>query len=291
MFQVFCTFASLILGFVFSFYILFKSNETEFYSIWETFVKVVAMMSEFNYSETFKAPPEMNSTEVPIYEVVSRLVFLLFVVLIAIVLMNLMIGLAVSDITILEAQGKSQRLAKQIDFLHLLETFVYSETLLKWLPEGVRNHIRKNRKVSEEFTFSPGKPYGSEFHRLPTELRKTIMNYLLLKKNACTQVKSKQEKKFYEVKTLCDRLLAISEELDAIKRDYYERNIWTKASHIWGQSLSIRISLFSFDLLKCLWKIEWKKKNLKKIEINLFLELMRISSINIYKLCLFLKRI
>ncbi|XP_065225000.1 transient receptor potential channel pyrexia-like [Planococcus citri] len=181
--KVFLTFASLILGFVFSFYILFKSNETEFYSIWETFIKVVAMMSEFNYSETFKMPEDLPPSEATIYGMVSRLVFLLFVVLIAIVLMNLMIGLAVSDITALEAQGKSQRLAKHIDFLHLLETFVYSRTLLKWLPEGIGERIKKNRKVSKTFSFYPGRPHGSELQKLPNELRKTILKYLLDKKN------------------------------------------------------------------------------------------------------------
>lgn len=143
------------------------------------------MMSEFNYSETFKLPEAMkeNPSEAAIYEMVSRLVFLLFVVLIAIVLMNLMIGLAVSDITALEAQGKSQRLAKHIDFLHLLETFVYSRTLLKCLPEGIGDRIKKNRKVSKTFSFYPGRPHGSEFQKLPDELRKSILKYLLDKKN------------------------------------------------------------------------------------------------------------
>lgn len=182
-------------------------------------------MSEFNYSETFKTPVEMSDSETPLFQIVSRLVFLLFVVLVAIVLMNLMIGLAVSDISILEAQGKSQRAAKQIDFLHLHETFVYSETVLEWLPDRVREHVRKNRQVSEAFRFYPGKPYGSEFHRLPGELKKLIMKYLLERKanQESYNKPSKPEKKAFDGKTLSDRLLIISDELDAIKREFYEK--------------------------------------------------------------------
>nr|CAD7260241.1 unnamed protein product [Timema shepardi] len=94
--KVLLTFVCLVIGFAFSFYIQFQ-EEAQFCDIWRSFVKTtVMMMGEFDYGDLFTEPKSPNSiTRLP---ATSRIIFLLFVILASIVLMNLMVGLAVSDI-------------------------------------------------------------------------------------------------------------------------------------------------------------------------------------------------
>jgi transient receptor potential cation channel subfamily A protein 1 len=82
------------MGFAFSFCVQFHES-VQFRNLWWSTVKtVVMMMGEYEYGELFPKNDEMRLTAT------SRIIFLVFVVLSSIVLMNLMIGLAVNDIQI-----------------------------------------------------------------------------------------------------------------------------------------------------------------------------------------------
>jgi hypothetical protein len=85
------------MGFAFSFCVQFHES-AQFKNLWWSIVKtVVMMMGEFEYGELFpeddKMPLRLKGT--------SRIIFLAFVVLSSIVLMNLMVGLAVNDIQVI----------------------------------------------------------------------------------------------------------------------------------------------------------------------------------------------
>lgn len=58
-------------------------------------------MLEFDYQNMFE-----DVKDVPALSITGRIIFISYVVLVSIVMMNLMLGLAVSDISILEAQGE-----------------------------------------------------------------------------------------------------------------------------------------------------------------------------------------
>jgi len=84
------------MGFAFSFCVQFHDSG-QFSDLWQSMVKtVVMMMGEFEYGELF---PEDDKKEMRL-KGTSRIIFLAFVVLSSIVLMNLMIGLAVNDIQV-----------------------------------------------------------------------------------------------------------------------------------------------------------------------------------------------
>jgi len=75
--------------------VLFHGNN-QFDDFWRAIVKtVVMMMGEYEYNELF----ESN-----FLSVTSRIVFVAFIMLASIVLINLMIGLAVNDIQGLEKE-------------------------------------------------------------------------------------------------------------------------------------------------------------------------------------------
>lgn len=93
-FQVLLTFVCLVIGFALSFSVQFPQSH-QFADPWRALVKTTVMMTgEFDYGDLFTEndPQRLIAT--------SRLVFLLFVLLASVVLMNLMIGLAVSDIQV-----------------------------------------------------------------------------------------------------------------------------------------------------------------------------------------------
>lgn len=106
----------LVIGFALSFSIQFYHKE-EFSDPWRALVKTVAMMmGEFDYVDIFH-----NRNYVQSSSPVSRVTFLVFVILTSIVLMNLMIGLAVNDIQTLKQEGHARKLQKRAEFLIQIE--------------------------------------------------------------------------------------------------------------------------------------------------------------------------
>lgn len=90
-------FGYLIVGFALSFAVLFNKNN-QFKNYWVIVKTVVMMMGEYEYGDLFD---EEKNYFLP---VTSRIVFLIFIMLASIVLINLMIGLAVNDIQGLEKE-------------------------------------------------------------------------------------------------------------------------------------------------------------------------------------------
>lgn len=171
--QILLTFAFLIIGFALSFMIQFHS-QIPFESPWAALVKTMVMMtSEFDYVALFD---EEHSRELATSLIIVRIVFLIFVILAAIVLMNLLVGVAVNDINDLEVLGNIRRLAKQVEFLSTLDNLVYNRFFSKILPRQVNKQIKNKRKVSGTIVLCPGKPRWRHNKVMPSRLRDTIMN-------------------------------------------------------------------------------------------------------------------
>jgi len=97
----------LIIGFALSFSVLFHGNE-EFSNFWGSLVKtVVMMMGEYEYEELLGTEKYEKGAFLPI---TSKIVFFVFIMLASIVIINLMIGLAVSDIQALEKEVPFSRI-------------------------------------------------------------------------------------------------------------------------------------------------------------------------------------
>lgn len=102
----------MIFGFALSFTVLFHNNE-QFHDCWKAIVKtVVMMMGEYDYENLF---PSDTKGDKSFLTVTSRVIFLGFIILASMVLMNLMIGLAVNDI---------QGLQKEV-YVRILHTYVH----------------------------------------------------------------------------------------------------------------------------------------------------------------------
>lgn len=177
MLQVFAAFTFVILGFTFAFMIQFEANGP-FQTWWESLVKVMVMTLEFDYQSLDFDRAEGFS----IASVVGRAMFLSFMILVAIVLMNLLVGLAVSDIASLEKQGRAQRLAKQIEFLSLLEMFVYTRGFFSCCSSKISESIKNFRATEPNLLIEPGKPLRKTKFLLTQQLMNTVINFIITRK-------------------------------------------------------------------------------------------------------------
>lgn len=101
------------------------------------FVKTLVMMSsEFDYEGLFGEDHEGHLQGTSTF---VRILFLAFVIFVAIVLMNFMIGLAVSDINELNRTGNIRRLEKQVELLSTFDSLVYDGAFSAWFDKSYVN--------------------------------------------------------------------------------------------------------------------------------------------------------
>ncbi|XP_049794159.1 transient receptor potential channel pyrexia-like [Schistocerca nitens] len=129
--KVLFVFMFLIFGFALSFSIIFYRSPY-FGSPWKALLKTTVMMTgEFEYDDMFDDKQKKEGDEWSRLEVTGRVVFLLFILLASIVLMNLMVGLAVSDIQELQTVGHVRKLLKQAEFVVHLEKLTQRVTVCR----------------------------------------------------------------------------------------------------------------------------------------------------------------
>lgn len=100
------TFGCLIVGFSLSFAIVFHGKD-QFDTFWKAIVSTVVMMiGEYEYTDLFNSTTstEDNDNKEGFLPITARTVLFSFIILTSIILINLMTGLAVSDIQALEKE-------------------------------------------------------------------------------------------------------------------------------------------------------------------------------------------
>jgi len=111
------------------------------------------------------------------FQLISRIIFLAFVILTTIVMMNLMVGLAVSDIQAVQAEGHFRRLLKQAQFVEHLETIISHGIFTKCLPKCILHFLSRRRRVVTELTLQPSAVESK--HRLYFLNTNYLITYLI----------------------------------------------------------------------------------------------------------------
>ncbi|XP_046474385.1 transient receptor potential channel pyrexia [Neodiprion pinetum] len=168
-FKVLIAFVWLIIGFALSFSLLFCGGG-QFTDSWKAVIKTMVMMTgEYNFDDLVKT---MDITEKNVVlQFVGRIVFLMFVMLASIVLMNLMIGLAVSDIQGILKEGYIRRLLKQAEFVAHLE-WVTSHRIFKsrLVPRYLRMMYESKKMIPTQITLGVLTEYGKKNTGISEEL-------------------------------------------------------------------------------------------------------------------------
>lgn len=180
----------LLIAFGLSFGVLFSSYPA-FKSIFWTILKTITMMSgELEFEDIF------YDDNIPIqYPVTSHGMFFAFVLLVTIILTNLLVGLAVSDIQGLQASAGLDRLTRQVELVARLESLFFSKLLVFPKPPALirvcqQMALLRTSRYHLQFSFRPNDPRD---RRLPKELALNI--YKLVAERRDRNISMKRRKR------------------------------------------------------------------------------------------------
>lgn len=100
------------------------------------------MIGELEFDDMFFEKESDGRLKNEFYPVTTQLMFFTFVLLVTIILMNLLVGLAVSDIQGLQASAGLNRLTRQAELVARLEGLLFSK-LLKKAPPKILGFLRR----------------------------------------------------------------------------------------------------------------------------------------------------
>ena len=144
------SFSSLLVGFAIAFQILFPTLK-EFKTFPASFVKTLMMMiGEIDYGAIVEEGGMSNS-------VLGYIFLVAFLFLVPILMANLLIGLAVSDIPDLSRQGKIKRLSKQASYLTAYELLILFFKEFKCFPRYVRTVLARRVEIRDKMSYYPNK--------------------------------------------------------------------------------------------------------------------------------------
>lgn len=135
------------------------------------------------------------------FPVTSHLMFLAFVVLVTIILTNLLVGLAVSDIQALQESAGLNRLTRQVELIARLESLFFSKLLrssfvssLKLIRICQQSALLRTSRYHLQFSFLPNDPRD---RRLPKELSLNIFKLVAERRDRNISIKRrKREQNF-----------------------------------------------------------------------------------------------
>jgi len=188
-------YSPLIIAFAVSFMILFPNNEA-FSMFPYAIVKLfVMMLGEIDYEDLYYPQKHFieNHTVVSenenktVSEIVpenenqnfpgtAHLLVLLFIFLVSIILMNLLVGLAVSDIQGLSKSAKLNQLVQQVELINYMEGWLFSP-IFKWSPENVKKFLRSKLQGLEGQNYNmvyTVKPFDTNNKVLPESLKRSL---------------------------------------------------------------------------------------------------------------------
>lgn len=114
----------LLIGFGLSFGVLFSNYKSFKSLVWGLLKTLIMMSGELEFEDIF-----YDEKDKIIYPVTAHIMFLAFVILVTVILTNLMVGLAVSDIQGLQQSAGLDRLVRQAELVAHLESMIFSRLL------------------------------------------------------------------------------------------------------------------------------------------------------------------
>ncbi|KAG8240318.1 hypothetical protein J437_LFUL000793 [Ladona fulva] len=144
----------------------FPSFEYPYLSLLKSFIM---MSGELEYEDIF-----FDDNNRVLYSGTSHILFLIFVILVTVILTNLLVGLAVSDIQGLQKTARLNRLVRQTELVAHIESILFSKILHKIVPSAFLVPYSRNALMMTST------PYSRFLHIRPNDPReKRVPRHLM----------------------------------------------------------------------------------------------------------------
>ena len=153
------------------------------------------MLGEFDYNDLYYPQKEfintttINNTNVTeivsksegqVFPVTAQLLVFIFIFLVSIILMNLLVGLAVSDIQGLSKSAKLEQLIQQVELINYMERWLHSP-VFSVLPDLIKGFLRHKLQGLDGFRYNlqyksifTVKLHDSNDNLFPESLKKSL---------------------------------------------------------------------------------------------------------------------
>lgn len=180
----------LLIGFGLSFGVLFSNYKSFKSLIWGLLKTLIMMSGELEFEDIF-----YDEKDKIIYPVTAHIMFLVFVLLVTVILTNLMVGLAVSDIQGLQQSAGLDRLVRQAELVAHLESMLFSR-LLRCFPRRLLAFLYNHALLlkSQYHWALYIRPNDPREERIPRDIIKNIYELVAERKDK-PKVKRKKSQK------------------------------------------------------------------------------------------------
>jgi len=153
--KVFSAYVWLLIGYALSFFIIFN-NERAFSNPLKALWKTLAMMTgELEYSELFSVD---SDSMVIVSDSTVRLIIVAFLVTVTIVLMNLLVGIVVHDVSEIKSRALVTKLEQQVVLVQFMSTTIANDKFIlnvvvdfiKNLPNYIRAKTPTNIRPTQD---------------------------------------------------------------------------------------------------------------------------------------------
>ncbi|CAG9813072.1 unnamed protein product [Phaedon cochleariae] len=211
----------LFIAFSLSFGVIF-GNYPAFNDLKWVLLKVIIMMSgELEYEDVFFPEDKQHGIR---YPYTAHLMYLCFVLLVTVILTNLLVGLAVSDIQGLQQSAGLDRLVRQAELVAHLESMLFSR-LLTCVPQKLMNYLHSHALLlrSQYHWALYIRPNDPREGRIPRPLIQHIYQ-LVVEKKERPKKRNKLSKLDYYYDAVSPSLSRLSSYSDCLRHEKYPRS-------------------------------------------------------------------
>ncbi|XP_043070539.1 transient receptor potential channel pyrexia isoform X2 [Drosophila grimshawi] len=183
----------LLIAFGLSFAVLFNDYPAFQNITWSVLKSFTMMSGELEFEDIFYGDYAVK------FPVTSHIIFLAFVLLVTVILTNLMLGLAVSDIQGLQVSATLDRLVRQAELISRLESLFFSR-LLRNAPlvhYCKRKALLRTSRDMLQFTVRPNDPRDRS--QLPEDIKLNIYKLVAERRDRNMSMRRRQFEKNYHM--------------------------------------------------------------------------------------------
>ncbi|ALC43922.1 pyx [Drosophila busckii] len=183
----------LLIAFGLSFAVLFNDYPAFENITWSVLKSFTMMSGELEFEDIFYGDYAVK------FPVTSHIIFLAFVLLVTVILTNLMLGLAVSDIQGLQVSATLDRLVRQAELVSRLESFFFSK-LLRNAPLVQlckRKALLRTSRDKLQFTVRPNDPRDRS--ELPEDIKLNIYKLVAERRDRNMSIRRRQFENNYHM--------------------------------------------------------------------------------------------